>query len=73
MTLNRPDKRNALNSETCSKIVEAIASAQNDRDVGSILIGAAGQVFCAGMDLDEAIGIEELRHPGPDAGTVAGK
>ncbi len=56
VTLNRPDKRNALNSEMCSKIVEAIASAQHRDDVGSILISATGQVFCAGMDLDEAIG-----------------
>jgi enoyl-CoA hydratase/carnithine racemase len=56
LTLNRPDKRNALNAEMCSEIVEAIASAQDDQNVGSILIGAAGQSFCAGMDLDEAVG-----------------
>jgi enoyl-CoA hydratase/carnithine racemase len=55
LTLNRPDKRNALNVEMCSKLVEAIASAQKDQNVGSILIGAAGQVFCVGMDLDEAV------------------
>jgi enoyl-CoA hydratase/carnithine racemase len=55
LTLNRPDKRNALNTEMCSKIVEEIASAQNDQNVGSILISAVGQVFCAGMDLDEAV------------------
>jgi enoyl-CoA hydratase/carnithine racemase len=55
LTLNRPDKRNALNAEMCSKIVEAIDSAQNDQNVGSILISAAGRVFCAGMDLDEAV------------------
>ena len=55
LTLSRPDKRNALNAEMCSKIVEAIASAQNNENVGSILIGAAGQAFCAGMDLDEAV------------------
>lgn len=55
LTLNRPDKRNALNAEMCSEVVEAIVSAQNNRHVGSILISAAGQVFCAGMDLDEAV------------------
>jgi enoyl-CoA hydratase/carnithine racemase len=55
LTLNRPDKRNALNAAMCSEIVEAIASAQNNQHVGSILISAAGQVFCAGMDLDEAV------------------
>jgi enoyl-CoA hydratase/carnithine racemase len=55
LTLNRPDKRNALNAEMCSKLVEAISSAQNNQHVGSILISAAGQVFSAGMDLDEAV------------------
>jgi enoyl-CoA hydratase/carnithine racemase len=54
LRLNRPDKRNALNAEMCSKIVEAIESARSDEKVGSILISAAGQSFCAGMDLDEA-------------------
>jgi len=54
VTLNRPEKRNALTSQMCSGIVDAVASAQKRRDVGSILISAVGQVFCAGMDLDEA-------------------
>jgi enoyl-CoA hydratase/carnithine racemase len=55
VTLNRPGKRNALNAQMCSELVEAIASAQNNHHVGSIFISAAGQVFCAGMDLDEAV------------------
>lgn len=54
LTLNRPNKRNALNSETCSGIVHAIRSAQHSDNVGAIMICAAGQVFCSGMDLDEA-------------------
>lgn len=52
--LNRPDKRNALTCDMCTGIAEAVASAQNRADIGAILITAAGQVFCAGMDLDEA-------------------
>lgn len=55
LTLNRPDKRNALNAELCLNMVEAIAAAQDDQNVGSILISAAGRIFCAGMDLDEAV------------------
>ena len=54
ITLNRPEKRNALTAEMCSGLVKAITSAQNSQDIGSILIDGAGQVFCAGMDLDEA-------------------
>ncbi|MGA8025597.1 MAG: enoyl-CoA hydratase/isomerase family protein [Bryobacteraceae bacterium] len=55
VTLNRPDKRNALTWEMCSGIVKAVSSAQEREDVGCILISAIGQVFCAGMDLDEAV------------------
>jgi len=54
ITLNRPAKRNALTTAMCSGIVDVIAGAQDDRDIGSIFITSQGQVFCAGMDLDEA-------------------
>jgi enoyl-CoA hydratase/carnithine racemase len=59
VTLNRPEKRNALNAELCSGIVDAIRSAQQQSEVGAILISALGHVFCAGMDLDEAAAVEE--------------
>jgi len=55
LTLNRPDKRNALNANLCAAIVKAIRSAQKQHEVGAILIEAAGRAFCAGMDLDEAV------------------
>jgi enoyl-CoA hydratase/carnithine racemase len=55
INLNRPEKRNALTLEMCSAIAHAVSSAQQREDVGAILINASGQVFCAGMDLDEAI------------------
>lgn len=55
VTLNRPEKRNALTSQMCSEIVEAIGSAQEDQHVGCILLSANGPVFCAGMDVDEAL------------------
>jgi enoyl-CoA hydratase/carnithine racemase len=54
ITLNRPEKRNALTAEMCHGIVDAVAAAETDPDVGSILIAALGPVFCSGMDLDEA-------------------
>ena len=55
VTLNRQEKRNALTSGMCSELVQVIRSAQEDRQVGSILIRACGPVFCAGMDVDEAL------------------
>ncbi len=54
IVLSRPEKRNALNFEMCTGINAAIADAQENEDVGSIMISASGTVFCSGMDLDEA-------------------
>lgn len=54
LTLNRPDKRNALNHEMCAAIVDACDQANDNPQIGAILWKAAGQVFSAGMDLDEA-------------------
>src|SRR3954447_6534188 len=58
LTLNRPEKRNALTSGMCQATVDAVDSAQADNDVASVLLMANGHVFCAGMDLDEASDLE---------------
>jgi len=62
LTLNRPDKRNALDRDLCARLVEAITSVQSHAGTGAVLISATGQVFSAGMDLDEAVqpGSQEL-------------
>lgn len=52
--LNRPEKRNALNAEMCSVIINAVKTAQQDDAIGSILLSGNGHVFCAGMDFEEA-------------------
>src|SRR5215217_5974898 len=54
VTLNRPDKRNALSAEMCRGIVDAVEGVQDDSSVGAVILDAKGDVFCAGMDLDEA-------------------
>jgi enoyl-CoA hydratase/carnithine racemase len=54
ITLNRPEKRNALTAAMCAAIAKHIEDVQEDRDIGSILLDAEGTVFSAGMDLDEA-------------------
>lgn len=56
LTLNRPAKRNALSAELCRSLLQALAEADADAGVGAVLLQAAGQVFCAGMDLDEVVG-----------------
>ncbi|MBX5496242.1 MAG: enoyl-CoA hydratase/isomerase family protein, partial [Bryobacteraceae bacterium] len=55
LTLNRPDKRNALSADLCRDLVARIEEAERDPQIGCILLDAAGPIFCAGMDLDEAL------------------
>lgn len=58
ITLNRPEKRNALNLELCGALVTAIEAAEADPEVGAILLTGNGKVFCAGMDLNEVLSSE---------------
>jgi enoyl-CoA hydratase/carnithine racemase len=60
ITLDRPEKRNALNRDLCLQLVDAMESADRDASVGAILLAGSGKSFCAGMDLDEAaLGVTE--------------
>jgi enoyl-CoA hydratase/carnithine racemase len=54
ITLNRPEKRNALTAAMCAQLVKSMDEVQDDPSIGSILIDSEGAVFSAGMDLDEA-------------------
>jgi enoyl-CoA hydratase/carnithine racemase len=58
--MNRPEKRNALNSELTKALFEALRAADADESVGAIVLTGAGQGFCAGADLSE---YKELRDP----------
>ncbi|MDH5382189.1 MAG: enoyl-CoA hydratase-related protein [Cyclobacteriaceae bacterium] len=51
ITLNRPDKKNALNFEMVSEIKEALREAASDEEVKIIILRGAGDTFCAGADL----------------------
>ena len=51
ITLNRPEKRNALNAEMIAAFHGALDEAAEDAAVRVVLIRGAGQDFCAGMDL----------------------
>ncbi|MCC6590721.1 MAG: enoyl-CoA hydratase/isomerase family protein [Bryobacterales bacterium] len=58
LTLDRVEKRNALNHDTCRALLNALEQAERDALIGCILLDAAGPVFCAGMDLDESLSKE---------------
>jgi enoyl-CoA hydratase/carnithine racemase len=55
LTLNRPEKRNALNLPLCRALVDALDQADGDSSLGAVLITGSGKAFCAGMDLSEAL------------------
>ncbi|GJM30083.1 MAG: enoyl-CoA hydratase [Cyclobacteriaceae bacterium] len=51
ITLNRPQKRNALNKEMVSLLTQRIIEANNHPEVKLVVLGARGKVFSAGADL----------------------
>jgi len=55
ITLNRPDKRNAITGEMMSALRDALERAAGDSAVRILLIRGAGKDFCAGLDLSEVL------------------
>ncbi|WP_315704494.1 MULTISPECIES: enoyl-CoA hydratase/isomerase family protein [unclassified Bradyrhizobium] len=55
ITINRPDKRNALNGEVITGIAQGYRQAHDDPDVRIIVLTGAGEkAFCAGADLQNS-------------------
>jgi enoyl-CoA hydratase/carnithine racemase len=59
ITLNRPEKRNALSLELMQELIAALHAASAHPNTRAIVIDAAGPAFSAGHDLSEMIGREE--------------
>jgi 2-(1,2-epoxy-1,2-dihydrophenyl)acetyl-CoA isomerase len=59
LRLNRPEKLNALDVETCRSLVHCLLRAAEDKSVRAIVLTGAGRGFCAGGDLDR---IREARN-----------
>ncbi|MFQ5633685.1 MAG: enoyl-CoA hydratase/isomerase family protein, partial [bacterium] len=54
ITINRPDKLNALNTQTMDELKHAFAAIRDDHSMkGAILTGAGKKAFVAGADIDE--------------------
>ena len=51
ITLNRPEKRNALSHELVGDLNDAFVLAEKDDSVKVIILKANGEAFCAGADL----------------------
>jgi enoyl-CoA hydratase/carnithine racemase len=56
VTLNRPNKRNALSLDLMQELIALLDVLENDNDARCLILAAAGKVFSAGHDLSEMIG-----------------
>jgi enoyl-CoA hydratase/carnithine racemase len=56
ITLDRPDRLNALTFEVYAELRELFAGLKDRREVRSVVITGAGRGFCSGGDVDEIIG-----------------
>jgi enoyl-CoA hydratase/carnithine racemase len=63
VTLNRPQRRNALSLELMTELIACLDEIAGDRELRVVLLRAAGKVFCSGHDLGEMVGrdINEYR------------
>jgi len=68
LTMNRPDKLNALSDHMIAGLLEELNRAAHDREVGAVVLTGAGRGFCAGGDIgrmrerNEAGGAEGAGH-----------
>jgi 2-(1,2-epoxy-1,2-dihydrophenyl)acetyl-CoA isomerase len=53
LTLNRPERRNALNAALCERLLGALRDAGEDAAVGAVLLRGEGPAFCVGGDVKD--------------------
>ncbi len=53
LTLNRPDKHNALNTQLTQALLDALRATEHDDSVHAVVLTGAGKSFCAGADTSE--------------------
>ena len=71
ITLNRPDRLNALTGSIMAPLADACADAARDGSVGCVVVTGAGRGFCAGLDLkDFGTPPEPGAHPHYPVGTT---
>ena len=59
ITLNRPERKNALNAVMTNEINYALAYAKQERSIRVVVLAAEGDIFCAGADLRNMSGKEK--------------
>jgi enoyl-CoA hydratase/carnithine racemase len=59
LTLNRPEKLNALSTTLVDELSQALARTADDESIRVVVLAGAGRSFCAGYDLDEPAGDDD--------------
>lgn len=62
LTLNRPERRNALSLELMHEVIGALAEFESDPGVHVVILAGSGQAFCSGHDLEEMVGLDLERY-----------
>ncbi|MDD5083163.1 MAG: enoyl-CoA hydratase-related protein [Dehalococcoidales bacterium] len=55
ITLNRPERRNALSTQLVEEVLQALHELDEDSGIGAVIIRGAGTSFCAGHDFSELV------------------
>ena len=58
VTLNRPQRRNALSLALMQELIDCLSTIGSRRDLRAVILAATGKVFCSGHDLSEMVGRE---------------
>jgi enoyl-CoA hydratase/carnithine racemase len=61
ITLNRPDKRNALTQSVLERLLTVLTTVEADDRIRVLVLRGNGPAFCGGMDLAEMLAIREAR------------
>ncbi|MBV8807700.1 MAG: enoyl-CoA hydratase [Acidobacteriaceae bacterium] len=56
VTLNRPNRRNALSLDLMRELTACFEELGKDRSIAAVILAASGKVFCSGHDLSEMVG-----------------
>src|SRR5437588_3895966 len=56
ITLNRPNRRNALSLDLMLEVIDCLNRAAGDASVRAVILAAEGKVFSSGHDLSEMVG-----------------
>ena len=57
ITLNEPERRNALSLELNEQLIRAMDSLEANSDIGAVVLTGSGRAFCAGAVRGEVVGL----------------